>query len=511
MNAQSLRFSKQRMTGELVKLRERIAWLEKSAAEQQAAAEELRLVAEKYRSIFDNAVEGIFQSTPEGRFLMVNPTIAEILGFKSPEETLRGISDIEHELYVNPEDRAEFKRLMGAQGGVVRGFETRIYRKDRSVIWISLSAQAVCDKDGSVAWYEGTIEDITVRKQREREVAAIASLGAALRGVPGRSEMLAVILRHVSELLKTEDVALVMRDPASGVMVIELAEGIWREWSGSRLQPGEGIIGTTITLDRICLPMKRFNDGGVRDAGPDGAPDLGVSVPLQVRGEIIGAFWIGGNRDIGADEVHLLSAVSEMAANAIHRATLHEQLTLAYDTTIEGWSRALDMRDKETEGHSRRVTEMTLRLARLMGISDADLVHVRRGALLHDIGKMGIPDNILLKPACLTAGEWEIMRRHPGYAHDMLFPVDFLRTALAIPHCHHERWDGSGYPRGLEGEHIPLLARVFAIVDVWDALRSDRPYRSSWPEEKVRSHISRESGRQFDPQVVDHFLGMDIS
>jgi PAS domain S-box-containing protein/putative nucleotidyltransferase with HDIG domain len=509
MSARSNRFAKQQMTDELVKLRQRVASLEKSEAEQRAAAEELRLVAEKYRSIFDNAVEGIFQSTPEGRFLMVNPTIAAILGFLSPEDTLRGVSDIRH-LYVHPEDRAEFKRLMAEQGGVVRGFETQVYRKDRSTIWTSLSAKAVCDKGGTVAYYEGTIEDITVRKQREREVAAIAALGAALRGVPGRGDMLAVILRHVGELMKAEEVALVMRDPASGVTVIELAEGKWRERSGFRLPPGEGVIGQAITIHKMCLRMKRFDDGRLDGAEPDGELDAVVSVPLLVRGEVIGAFWIGGNRDIGADEVHLLSAISEMAANAIHRATLHDQLILAYDTTIEGWSRALDMRDKETEGHSLRVTEMTLRLARAVGISDADLVHVRRGALLHDIGKMGIPDNILLKPACLTAGEWEIMRRHPCYAHEMLSPVDFLRAALDIPHCHHEKWDGSGYPRGLKGEHIPLLARVFTIVDVWDALRSDRPYRSSWPEEKVRSHIYRESGRQFDPGVVDLFLRMDF-
>ena len=156
MNTRSNRFAKQQMTDELVKLRQRVACLEKSEAAQRVAAEELRLVAEKYRSIFDNAVEGIFQSTPEGRFLMVNPTIADILGFQSPEDTLRGVSDIRR-LYVHPADRAEFKRLMAEQGGVVRGFETQVHRKDRSVIWTSLSAKAVCDKGGTVAYYEGTI------------------------------------------------------------------------------------------------------------------------------------------------------------------------------------------------------------------------------------------------------------------------------------------------------------------------------------------------------------------
>ena len=149
----------------------------------------------------------------------------------------------------------------------------------------------------------------------------------------------------------------------------------------------------------------------------------------------------------------------------------------AYDTTIEGWSRALNLRDKETEGHTRRVTEMTLTLARRFGFTEEDLLHLRRGALLHDIGKMGVPDNILLKPEPLTEEEWIIMRKHPQYAYDLLKPIAFLGSALDIPYCHHEKWDGTGYPRGLRGEEIPLAARLFAVVDVWDALTSDRPYR----------------------------------
>lgn len=178
------------------------------------------------------------------------------------------------------------------------------------------------------------------------------------------------------------------------------------------------------------------------------------------------------------------------------------------DATIEGWSRALDLRDKETEGHSQRVTELTLRLARSMGISEAELVHVRRGALLHDIGKMGIPDNILLKPDPLTEEEWEIMRLHPVLAYDMLSPIDYLRPALDIPYCHHEKWDGTGYPNGLKGEQILLAARIFAVVDVWDALRSERPYRPGWPENKVIEYIREQAGKHFDPTVVEVFLKM---
>jgi putative nucleotidyltransferase with HDIG domain len=179
---------------------------------------------------------------------------------------------------------------------------------------------------------------------------------------------------------------------------------------------------------------------------------------------------------------------------------------MSYDATIEGWSRALDYRDKETEGHSQRVTEMTVKIAQFMGMSEAELAHVRRGALLHDIGKMGIPDRILLKPGKLTDEEWEIMRKHAEYAYELLSPIAFLRPALDIPYCHHEKWDGTGYPRGLKGEQIPLSARIFAVVDVWDALNSDRPYRPAWPKEKAYEYISEKAGEDFDPGVAGVFL-----
>jgi putative nucleotidyltransferase with HDIG domain len=168
----------------------------------------------------------------------------------------------------------------------------------------------------------------------------------------------------------------------------------------------------------------------------------------------------------------------------------------------------LDLRDRETEGHTQRVTETTLRLARSLGIVESDLVHIRRGSLLHDIGKMGVPDHILLKPDKLSQEEWVTMRKHPVHAFEMLSPIAFLRPALEIPYCHHEKWDGSGYPRGLREAQIPLAARIFAVVDVWDALRSDRPYRPAWPDDKVIAHIQEQSGSHFDPLVVAAFLEM---
>ena len=166
----------------------------------------------------------------------------------------------------------------------------------------------------------------------------------------------------------------------------------------------------------------------------------------------------------------------------------------------------MDLRDKETEGHTQRVADLTVQLARMMGMSEDKIVHIRRGALLHDMGKMGVPDSILLKPGPLTDEEWIMMRRHPQFAYDMLSPIAYLHPALDIPYCHHEKWDGTGYPRGLKGEEIPLAARIFALADVWDALTSDRPYRKAWPKEKVREHIRAGSGTHFDPQMVEAFL-----
>ncbi len=197
---------------------------------------------------------------------------------------------------------------------------------------------------------------------------------------------------------------------------------------------------------------------------------------------------------------------AEKEKRAAELVIVNQDLMAAYDATIAGWSHAMDLRDKETEGHTQRVTNLTMRLAERMGINQREIVQVRRGALLHDIGKLGIPDSILLKPGKLTEEEWVIMRQHTNFAYNMLMPIAYLRPAMDIPYCHHEKWDGTGYPRGLKAESIPLVARIFSIIDVWDALRSDRPYRASWPVKKVREYVAERSGTHFDPQVVEAFF-----
>jgi putative nucleotidyltransferase with HDIG domain len=241
----------------------------------------------------------------------------------------------------------------------------------------------------------------------------------------------------------------------------------------------------------------------------------GWCLPLIIKGEVKGVLEVYCRRAFipDAEWIEFLETFAGQAAIAIDNTQLFENLqranvdlSLAYEATIEGWSRALDMRDHETEGHALRVTELTLSLARTMGVGELQLADIRRGALLHDIGKMGVPDAILLKDGNLTEEEWSIMRRHPQLARDMLLPITYLKDAFDIPYCHHEKWDGTGYPQGLKGEQIPLAARIFAIVDVWDALTNDRTYRRKWEKQKVLEYIREQSGFHFDPQVVEVFL-----
>lgn len=212
--------------------------------------------------------------------------------------------------------------------------------------------------------------------------------------------------------------------------------------------------------------------------------------------------------DIGVTYSQLIEQLTNAEHGEIISAfeRIRDILSESYDVTVESWSRLLELRHKENEGHSERVTAVTVALAKRIRMNPEEVMYVRWGALLHDIGKVGVPDEILRKEGALSEEEWEVMRTHATIARDMLWPVAFLRPALDIPHAHHERWDGMGYPRGLAGDDIPLAARLFAVVDVWDALSHDRPYQSAWPLERVRQHLLDQSGKHFDPRAVKVFL-----
>jgi putative nucleotidyltransferase with HDIG domain len=240
--------------------------------------------------------------------------------------------------------------------------------------------------------------------------------------------------------------------------------------------------------------------------------------PLLLKETAIGAFIVGTTGKVweySKSDMDLSYILSYQVSLAIANAQLYarsqqaiSQLTQAYDATLESWSRVLDMRDHVTDKHTQRVADLTVRLARRMGVPESELQNIRRGALLHDIGKMGIPDHILQNPSSLSEAERDIMQSHPQKAHQLISQIDYLASAIDIPYCHHEKWDGTGYPRGLQGEGIPLAARIFAVIDVYDALTTDRPYRSAWSQAEALQYIQEQSGKHFYPLATQAFIDM---
>jgi len=240
----------------------------------------------------------------------------------------------------------------------------------------------------------------------------------------------------------------------------------------------------------------------------------GIFAPLIYDGKIKGMLNIVGPT-LTEHDIPAMRAFANQIAVALENARLvrnlqsaNEQLENAYQKTLEGWVQALDLRDNETMGHTMRVAEETVRFANFLGVSAEDIPHIRRGALLHDIGKLALPDSILRKSAPLSEAEWLVMRQHPLTAYQWLSAINYLKPAIDIPYCHHEHWDGSGYVQGLGGKDIPYWARLFAVVDVWDAMRSDRPYRKAISEKETLKYIKEQSGKLFDPAIVEAFLDL---
>jgi PAS domain S-box-containing protein len=359
----------------------------------------------------------------------------------------------------------------------------------------------------------------TVR--RLQNIQALHKIDQAIAGSLDLNLTLNVVLEQAKTQLNIDAAAVLLLNPHT--QILEFTSGLGfrsKAIERSRLRLGEGHSGRA-ALERRTMSVTDLLENSTQFDRATLLADEGFATyfgtPLIAKGQVNGVLEVFHRSPFAPDEnwLEFFKILAGQAAIAVDSASLftdlihsNAELFAAYDSTIEGWSHALDLRDKETEGHSQRVTEMTLKLARAAGITEKELAHVRHGALLHDIGKMGVPDHILLKPDKLTDEEWVAMRKHPTFAFELLSPIAYLRPALDIPYCHHEKWDGSGYPRGLKGEQIPLAARLFAIIDVWDALRSDRPYRQGWSKEKVIEHIKSLSGTHFDPKAVELFLNM---
>jgi HD-GYP domain-containing protein (c-di-GMP phosphodiesterase class II) len=350
---------------------------------------------------------------------------------------------------------------------------------------------------------------------------ALREIDVAISSNLELSTTLQVVLYQTRAQLHVDACAILLLDPQTQTLEYVSSQGFRTELiKTSRLHLGEGRAGYAMqekrTFGRAHIEFAEEIPDRAHLLETEGFAAYFIA-PLMAKDRLLGALEVYHRTPLvmKTEWLKFLEMLAGQTAIAVDNATMftelqrsHTDLTQAYDTTLEGWSAAMDLRDKETEGHTERVTQMTLRLAERMGVPLQELLQIRRGALLHDIGKMGVPDRILLKPDTLTDDEWIIMHMHPAYAYQMLKPIAYLAPALDIPYCHHEKWDGTGYPRGLKGEEIPLGARIFCIVDVYDALTSNRPYRAAWTKDKALQYIEELSGSHFDPQVVDAFLKM---
>nr|WP_290668633.1 HD domain-containing phosphohydrolase [Ardenticatena sp.] len=360
----------------------------------------------------------------------------------------------------------------------------------------------------------------TVRQLQR--MTALRDIAVAMTGSLEMGLTANILLSKTTTLLQADAAALLVWDEERLTLSHLANYGfLFRDVEQAHVRLGQGLAGHVARTRKIVWSNTPLHDERATSVHRTLMAKEGFvlyhGAPLLARGVFKGVLEVYHRQIVPIDNewLEMLHLITNQAAVAIDVLSLveesrraHLHLRIAYDETIEGWARALELRDHETEGHSRRVTEATLALARRLGIPDHDLVHMRRGALLHDIGKIGIPDAILNKPGPLTPEEWEIMRLHPVYAYNLLAPIEYLHPAIDIPYCHHEKWDGSGYPRGLRGHEIPLAARIFAIVDVWDALSHDRPYRRAWPRDKVINHLREQSGSHFDPDILPTFLLM---
>ncbi len=495
--------------------------------------EALRESEEQLRTILDAAAVGIVRVDMNGRLTQTNPAFRQMLGCAASELEGTALARLTH-----PDDSpANLQLQWELQEGLRDGYqvEKRYCRADGSLIWADLTMSLVRDSAGRPQFSIAVVEDITERRnaqqkilalnrhleQRVQHIAALHQIDLAIISSADMSASLSLVLEQVRAQLGVDAAAVLACNPATEDLRYAAGSGLHR--SVVDLPPqavGFGPAGraarqrSAVELSNLTWTPEVFA-GNPLLASENFAAYW--AVPLIAKGTLKGVLEVFHRSVLVPDTGwrERLDILAGQAAIAIDSAAMfqdlqhsHQELQEAYEATIEGWGRALDLRDQETEGHSRRVTDLAERLARALGLEEAALVPIRRGSLLHDIGKMGVPDRILLKTDNLTPTEWRVMRRHPQDAYDMLSPIAFLRPALDIPYCHHEKWDGSGYPRGLRGEEIPLSARLFAVVDVWDALRSDRPYRASWPEPKALAHLRALSGTHFDPHVVDVFLEM---
>ena len=500
---------------------------------RQAAEQKEEESNQRLRMAMAASQQGIFDYNVQTKQLTVDDAFYRLLGYdpggvfvETQDSFLQSIhpDDVENYLTV-------FREYMEGRSDLFR-VEFRHKAADGDWRWLqSIGKTVKYDVDQKPLRILGTFLDITEKKNAELEIERLLQESQnrlqrleTLRAIDhsiNENEPLSVTLKlltkNMKEHLKVDAVSIYIMEKESHRYSLAIADG----FLPATIQKLQLLRNRFPEIEADLKSLRQLNAGS-KDLWPELTDLMNEEdfqdfqiIPLIMQGnEMKGVLQLFSREKFNINSEWLLYNETLAGQKAIAVANTkmidglkkaNADLEKAYDRTIEGWSRALDLRDKETKGHSSRVMQMTMDLARISGISEEDIIHIRRGALLHDMGKMGIPDSILLKPAKLTEEEFDIIRKHPQFAYDMLYPIDYLRPALDIPYSHHEKWDGSSYPQGLIGEKIPIAARLFAVVDVYDALTSYRPYREPWSHAETMEYIRSMSGSHFDPKIVQVF------
>jgi PAS domain S-box-containing protein len=474
-----------------------------------------------FRTLFENANDAIFLINLDNLYTRANQKAAELLGYSMAELIGMPISAV-----VAPgeyTDSLDIKRAL-LEGRAVPMYERNMRRKDGSVFPAEVNVTLVRDKNGCPEYIQSIVRDIAERRQKDarlkiqlEHLQTLREIDRLITSGPDMVKTLNGLLEHVVRQLAVDAAVIYHPNRSSGQL--EILADCGMPMCLTCLAPitrADPLAGQAAALSRrVMLPeLGTLEDPRLITLVENGFHS-GFAIPLIAKGVVNGVLEVYLRTAFEPPEewMDFFETLAGQAAIAMDSAELFQdlqrtnlELTQAIDATLEGWAGALEMRDKETEGHMQRVTHMSVELGRMMGLDADALVYLRRGALLHDIGKMGVPDAILLKPGPLTPEEWEIMKQHPVNAYNWVRSISFLKQAVDIPHYHHERWNGSGYPLGLKGEEIPLGARIFAVVDVWDALLSARPYKDPWPVEKVKANLLENAGILFDPAVVEKMI-----
>jgi PAS domain S-box-containing protein/putative nucleotidyltransferase with HDIG domain len=487
------------------------------------AEEALRRSNEEYRYLTGAALDGFWRAALDGRLLDVNEAYCQISGYSRDELLDLRVTDLE----VDESEEETLRHLSSLKEIGHERFETRHRRKDGRIIDVEVNSLYVPLSNQIMSF----LRDITSRKQTEERIRRQLERLTALKNIDqiitssfDLKASLEMLLNQAVNQLNVDAADILIFNPILNTLEFRAGRGFHTQGLEKvNLRLGVEFAGRA-ALERRPIHVDNLKIGtGHTSFDRFAALENFVSyycIPLIAKGRVKGVLETFNRSALHPDREWLdfLETLAQQAAIAVDSIELFEnlqrsnhELTLAYDATIEGWSHAMDLRGKEPEGHTQRVAEMSVELARKLGVTDENLVYIRWGALLHDIGKIGIPDEILQKPSGLTEAEWQIVKQHPSLAYEMLSPIRYLRASVDIPYCHHEKWDGTGYPRGLSGEQIPLAARIFSVVDVWDALTSDRPYRKAWPKERARQYILEGAGTLFDPIVVKAFLESDLT